>query len=485
MDLIISYASLIWQFLLENWAVLLVLGLTFLFIRWVFKIAIKNYLIRKQDATIKKIKWVVLQVIFPKDNEKSPKAMEQVFAGFHAWYSYGYNWYQVWVEGEVERWMSLEIVGHAGKMGFYIRVPAGFKKTVMDSFFAQYPNVEITEVPDYFDSLPENLPNETFSTFSTDFMLARDNAYPLKTYDFFEEAAEEKRLDPISTFGEVMSNLKEDEMLILQLIIRPHFDEYGKEWKDKGKEIVDKLYGRPSKKPEKNPIIAFLDFIVDLISTVAGGKGGAETAKKEEKLMFKFATPGEQEAAERIDRKMSKVAFECALRFTYIDSRNAFTGSNITAGFAGIAQYATRDLNSFKPNMKTFIKKNKVGSDSKNVFVKFILGDYFFRKERLERRRRLMFRAAKERYIPQYLYTLSPMFNQKSNPKVTGKYRRLGSLLGRNVPFGALQVETFILGIDELATLFHPPVIGVGATKIEYQEARKGKAPVDLPILEE
>ncbi len=47
----------------------------------------------------------------------------------------------------------------------------------------------------------------------------------------------------------------------------------------------------------------------------------------------------------------------------------------------------------------------------------------------------------------------------------------------RSLPF-----KEFILNIEELATIFHPPDIGVRSPLLPRVEAKKGEPPVGLPI---
>jgi len=43
-------------------------------------------------------------------------------------------------------------------------------------------------------------------------------------------------------------------------------------------------------------------------------------------------------------------------------------------------------------------------------------------------------------------------------------------------------LKTFILNIEELATIYHYPTMFVGAPKLQRLEAKKGEPPVNLPI---
>src|SRR5665647_3762161 len=67
-----------------------------------------------------KLKWVVLEIIPPKNIEKGPKVMESFFQGL-AGVITSYNPLEIYVDGAFVDRFSLEIVGDSGVMHFYIR----------------------------------------------------------------------------------------------------------------------------------------------------------------------------------------------------------------------------------------------------------------------------------------------------------------------------------------------------------------------------
>ncbi|MFH1990291.1 MAG: hypothetical protein ABIJ19_00320, partial [Patescibacteria group bacterium] len=74
----------------------------------------------------KKIIWLLLEVKIPRIIEKTPKAMEQIFAGLHGTLS-SIKFLDKYWKGKVQEWFSFEIVGLGGEMHFYIRTPEQFK----------------------------------------------------------------------------------------------------------------------------------------------------------------------------------------------------------------------------------------------------------------------------------------------------------------------------------------------------------------------
>ena len=59
------------------------------------------------------------------------------------------NWYDKYRKGKVRDWFSLEMVSIEGQIRFFIRTSAIYKNVIEAQLYAQYPDVEIYEVPDY------------------------------------------------------------------------------------------------------------------------------------------------------------------------------------------------------------------------------------------------------------------------------------------------------------------------------------------------
>lgn len=394
------------------------------------------WLLRIRKRFIDNIKWTILEVKIPKENLKSPKAMEQVFAALYATFSFGLKWIDKWWVGKVEEWMSFEMVGFAHSMHFYVYMPEKYRNLVESAFFSQYPNVEIHTAEDYTRRFGDDLPNETYDIFGTDFTLGRENYFPIKTYPFFEESIEERRLDPIATISEVMSGLKFDEMVWLQILTRPMNDT----WKNEAEDLVNKIMGRV----KKAPTTGFKDAIVEFLSNLiwapvqypAWGKGGGE----EKSAGIKMLTPGEQDILKAVENKISKPGFETVIRFIYLDKRDSFTASNVSAVMGAMNQFRTQHINSFRPNPGTITAPRAVGK--------------LFRKRRLLKRKKKLFQSYLKREMP---------------------------LLPKR-PF-ALFLKASILCVEELATLYHPPITAVGAPSLEPLGAKKGSAPSNLPVI--
>lgn len=376
---------------------------------------------------LRSIKWVLLEIKIPAGIEKTPKAMEQIFSAVYGIYSFGFKLFEKYLEGRLfEDWVAFELVGFAGGVHFYVRTPAQWRDILESAIYAQYPDAEVHEAEDYMNLMPKTLPNKVYDVWGTDYHLIKANPYPIQTYEHFENAQEEKRLDPIAAITEVMSKLKNDEAIWIQIMVSPTDDA----WKKEGEALRDKLIGRKKAAP-KNFFDAVWEFVKNLIFA-AGQHPVWEESKKEEReaqsLLFHM-TKGELSAVEAIEKKISRLGFKTNIRFLYIDKRNSFTRSNIAAVMSTFHQFTTQDLNGFRPNIKT---------------MTIVRGNLkLLKQRRLWFRKRRLFESYRRMYWPR---------------------------------------KTSVLNVEELATIYHFPSLVVEAPLLRRLGAKKGEPPAGLPV---
>lgn len=397
-----------------------------LFTDWLIHSKIRGY--------VGRIKWVTLEVRVPGMNLKSAKAMEQVFTSLHGMYSFGIKPVEVYKEGKVEDWISCEIVGTSNGVKFYITTPSKFRNLIESSFFSQYPDVEIEEVEDYTKTLPDVIPDDTHDLFGQDYILGKPSFYPIRTYEEFEGIKEEKSTDSLAPLMETMSNLKEEEKVLVQILIKAA----GDGWKKAGEAEIAKISGTAKKEDKKGgPLAGTGMFVKNLVAApiVYPAWGGAPEKKAEQQI--KFLNPYEQNVAKAIAIKIGKIGFETIIRVIYIDKKEGFNRANLSALSGAFRVFNTQDLNAFRPGNGTLTSSTKVGRT--------------FKKWRLLERKRLLFQAYKERMV--------------------------------KLPIAQhLHLQDSVLNAEELATLFHPPASFVQAPRLAQLEAKKGTPPMNLPI---
>lgn len=396
---------------------------------FVFKLLWMKYIHRKWQYSTK---WILLEIIPPRELEKSPKLMESIFAGMAGVITTP-NPIEVYVQGFLPTYFSLEMVGSEGDVHFYIRTPSNYRNLLEAHFYAQYPDVEIVEVPDYVDAIPVTIPNKDWDIWGTEFEFVKPDVYPIRTYERFDEDVTGKMIDPLAGLTEVMAKTGPGQHLWLQYLVSPRGNEQG--WvKEYGKKIVDELTG---KTPEEK-IGVFRRMGHDLFEVGANlHKGllaqeiefkGLEAEKKELGPLEFRLTPGEKDILKAVELNMSKQQFQTKMRFLYIGRKEGFDKSLVSSFIGGIKQFNDMSLNSFKPNNET---KTSVYS--------------LFAKERLRFRQRLL-----------YMHYRDRDWDDIDN--------------------------TFYLSSEELATVYHLPDMAVMTPTITRVAAKRGGAPANLPI---
>jgi len=377
--------------------------------------------------------WITLEVKPPKEVESSPKNMEQIFAGLWGIMgTVGYK-YEKYIKGYIQEYMSFELVGINGEAHFYLHIQGKFRNLIEAQIYSQYPQAEVREVEDYVWKVPADIPNKKWNLWGCRLVPSRDKEgyYPIRTYvDLMDvNKTDEPFFDPIAGLMEVFGKLKQGEQIWLQIIFRPAPDD----WQAEARKVSDKLLGkRDAEKSEgffTKEARTWGESFYDVGYSFITGKPApirSENKKDEPRSLALFLSPGEKDIIAAIELKAGKKGFDTKINFVYIARAEIFTMTNVSAPMGIIAQLANLNMNSLKPD-KTLITK----------------AYYLFAKARKAYKQRILMRMMRSR-----------SFWEKG----------------------------FILNIEELATLFHFPTIGVKGPVTPYMETRKGGAPVDLPM---
>ncbi|MBI3634426.1 MAG: hypothetical protein HY228_02295 [Candidatus Yonathbacteria bacterium] len=370
------------------------------------------------------MKWVMLEIKVPKEINKSPVAMEIVLDSLYQ--SGRGEWWDWYWKGRVRDWFSLEMVSLEGHIKFFIRTTVTYKNIIEAQIYAQYPDVEIYEVPDYTRYVDYHGLGSAWEMFGAEYTLSKPDPYPIKTYIDYgldkEGIKEEFKIDPLTSLIEHLGSIGKGEQLWIQILLKVPESRYRKEdgtkgdWKDEGKDLIAKLMKRNEKTPE----------------------GWTK---------LYMTTKGEQETIAAIERSMAKYGFDCGIRSIYIAKKENFDGRQAKALSGLFRPFSSGTLNGFKYLIQS------IGPDfpwqHHITFEDFVLlPRIFFKKgERYAELRRKHFDAYKHRswfYLPRKL-------------------------------------KPFVLTTEEIATIFHFPG-GVAQTPTFGRiPSRKSEAPVNLP----
>jgi len=400
---------------------------------WIFLLVAAFYLWRPlylwfvREKWNEKKKYILIEIKLPRDIPRPIQAMEQIFS--HLWSVYDpANLEEKWIEGKFLLNFSLEIAGLDGQVHFFMRIPAALKEVVQSILYSQYSEVEISEADDYTRSVPQKIPNRDWDLWGCDYILLKEDSYPIKTYPrFFErspETKEEKRIDPLAALLEGMSLLKPGEQLWLQIVAKPITNREN-DWVTRGEALRDKLVQRQEPAPRR-PILSQVLEILFFWRVPEPQKAAEESLAP----MMKF-TIEEQSIVQAIEEKIGKQGFECHIRFIYLGERRNFFKPRIRIPINFFTGLSTQNLNGLRPWNVT------------KVYYPPAIGERTYLKKR--------------DLLWHYLHRFSPLFPRPG--------------------------RTFVLNTEELATIYHfPGKMAVPAPTLKRIEAKKGEPPGNLPM---
>ncbi len=388
------------------------------------------WLFWRQELFRRSQKYAFLEILIPREILKGPRAMDQVFQAIHALTNQQGDFEEQYLDGELPRPFSFEIISFGGETHFYIRAYHKIKGLIQSSFLAHYPDVEVVEAEDYMSKLPrslEELSSKNYEMYATELVLNRHPIFPTRSYIDFETAAEELQVDPIGTILEVMGKLKKDEFIGVQINCQKTFDPKWGRGKDGALNDpkADRIYKQLRETSKYDPTTGMWTY---------------DTRSKRE-----------QQVLEAVDRNIALPAFDTIVRLMYFSPRSVFYDSFPRRGIIGaFNQYSADDMNSFRQNFGVM------------TLTKLLFKPYIFPRYRAIIRKKRILHYYRERVIPQ--------------PTRTGR-------LMRNNMFGWDQSESIILSSTVLATLFHPPMnVVLTAPHLRRSESKKAGPSSGLPI---
>ncbi len=386
------------------------------------------WLFWRQELFRRDSKYAILEIFIARELEKGPRAMDQVFQAICALENTCSDFEECYLDGEVPRPFTFEVISFGGETHFYVRCYHKVKALVQSAFLAHYPNIEIEEVEDYMGKLPrtlEELYSKNYDVYGTELILAREPIFPTRTYLDFEVPDEEQRVDSIGSILEVMGKLKKDEFIGVQI----NAIGIGGSW---------------TKKPEYKTMVEEL----------------RETMGQDEEtgaMTYRIRTPRQTKVLEAVENNLSKPGFECVIRLIYFSPKGVYYDSFPRRGIIGaFNQYAATDLNSFRQNFDMM------------TLTKILFFPYIFPVLRATIRKKRILRYYRERVIP--------------SESVMGPASRIGRWMRSSIwNWDHTQFTTLTSSI--LATIWHPPTnIVLTAPHLRRAESKKTGPSSGLPI---
>lgn len=404
-----------------------------LFIIWMLIfLGIFFYQEYRQGIYTSKWRFVLLAIDIPPNNFQTPKAVEQLFAHLAGAHS-APDIAGAYRGGYVPPWFSFEIISIDGYIQFLVWTEQSHRDLVEAAIYAQYPEAEITEVQDYVDEMPKTFPNDTHDMWAADFGLSEHEAFPIRTYQYFEhkESPDKEKVlkDPMSALLESFSRISHGEQMWLQILVTPA----GSSWKEKSIKKVKEMIGDSSAKAGPSAFDKVADFPLKVLEGVgdqifareASASSGGDDSGPPNKLQY--LTPGQSRLVEAMEDKMSKSGFKTKIRGVYIARKEVFNPQRGVSALIGA-------LNQFNvPSSNSIVPTSGVGAS------------YFFTNSRKASKKNLMMLAYKKRKI------------------------KMGA-------------SPFVLNLEELATLWHFPLADVRTPLLQKTQIKQTEPPAGLPV---
>ena len=361
---------------------------------------------------------ILLEVRMPTEITKSPRAMEQVLTSF--WIRSGTttridtDWY-----GGVTPYSSLEICSFGGEIHFFIWIRKGYKNVIEAAMYAQYPEVEIVEVPDY--AIAFEYDPQKHHCFVTDYIFdppERGDKYPIKSYIDFEldkDPKEELKVEPYASVLEVLSALNKDEQAWIQIVFKGYFKQ---DWQKTVIAEVDKIRDSASKG----------------INLLIG------EAPADDDVGFPRPTQLQRTQMDTMERHISKLIFECGLRGIYIAPAGKMRSAEYTA-----VRWIWRPFNN--PNFMTQLRPRMAHNDFDWPWQDWGQGPDGVRWQLWTRRWFDMYRRRQFFHSPWHI-----------------------------------RENSIHLSTETLATLWHPPSATIQSPGLQRIPTSKAEAPPNLPM---
>ena len=309
--------------------------------------------------------YVVLEVKLPRDITKSPQAMETAIAT--AFYQTGNEstFIDRYWHGKSRAIASLELASFGGEVHFFIWARSAMRNIIESQLYAQYPGIEIYEVPDYTQGMMYD--KSKVSMWGTDYKFTKSDALPIKTYIDYgldKDPKEEMEVNPVGSVLEFMGSLKPGENVWFQLIIRAHKKE--------------KRGGPLSKKTDVQNDVE--DVVKEMIKKSKLKNEDEDSGRGLVKL-----SPGETDIIKAMERNANKLLFDVGVRAIYIAKNENFTGTNIPGVIGLLRPFNTTNMNEFRITRWTDFdypwqdfRNIRKDSNKRKILKAFKLRSWFF-----------------------------------------------------------------------------------------------------------
>ena len=310
--------------IIKSLIVLVFIGIPIIIISLIYR----NTLINRKIEWFSKMRFIVLRILVPKNNEKTPLAAEQMFSAIHGIFK---------ADMPYQEYVSFEIAARDKYLEFYTCVPIHLKDFIQGQIYAQYPTAEIKEVNDYTLDEYERIQKGELVICGTDLELTNNEVYPIKTFLNFE-------VDPLAAITGVMSKIEKDEQIWVQILAKPVPDS----WQTKGLTHIDQVKSGGGGHGLLAEIFRVtFSAIGGIIATIITGVTPESGKKEKEEKDVKISGTAEA-GLKGIEMKVTKLGFSTKIRILALATNENVARSKIVSTVGAFKQFSLLNMNGFK-----------------------------------------------------------------------------------------------------------------------------------------
>ena len=224
-------------------------------------VAIEYFVRFQQKRRWQKEDFTTLLIRVARDNETGPIVAEQIFSTIHG-VAKSIGFFDR-LKGVTQDKMSFEIASTDRSIRFYAHFPTRLRNLIEGQIYAQYPNVEITEITDYARPKPVEVSekgaaeagvgegreskelvkmenqlqkkqerqfmavDELKNAIGADLAMSSPDIFPIKRYPQFEDKSAKIQLDPLSAITSTLAKFNDpDEQAWIQVVVQPLDDKW-------------------------------------------------------------------------------------------------------------------------------------------------------------------------------------------------------------------------------------------------------------------
>jgi hypothetical protein len=394
-----------------------------------------------QANFISGIEWVLLEIVPPRDVERSPQAMELFITNALYHFSNKGALESYW-QGAVWFWFSLEIVSIDGQVHFYIRTPSRVKGLIETQMYAQFPQAQVKVVEDYTLAVDKITTDSAWTLWGCEFSLKRPDAFPIRTYVDFgldKNPKEEYKVDPISPVIELFGSIGKGEQMWMQIVVTPSKKKY---------HTHGTWFGHHDWVAESEIVIKKI--LKPFSRHVASPDGSLSTEIRQPDYM--------KSMIEGASKKFLKVGFDTGIRVCYVAKKELFNMSNRRNIRLIFRQYAMPFINEL----------TRINSTQADAFSKGFISSWFPASKKT-----IMLLA--DRMLEEYRereFFHPPMRHKAHKPWPISPF----------IYPNFFHHHISVLNSEELATLWHFPGQILKVPTLERIESKEASPPTNLPI---